>query len=264
MTKIKAFFSHLGISTVIFLAVLFLIIFEWYPPPFFSTDGGWQGIRIMVGVDLVLGPLLTLSVFKPGKPGLKFDLTVIGIIQACALSWGIWTIHHERPFGAVYAENYFSTVTGYEVSSYDKTKEKLKKLGDKAPYWIFSNLPRNPDALQKIRLDAIHSGRPMFQLSEYYGPINSVALREIKAQAIDMQKWLKGKAAAKQRYQAFMRNHGQQAHLIFLPWHARKKYKIVVLNADTGKYAGTLDITPPNVSSNYPTMGDSGKVSASS
>ncbi|MEJ2399037.1 MAG: hypothetical protein P8Z67_12590, partial [Gammaproteobacteria bacterium] len=101
MTKLKAFASHLGISFLIFLIILYFIIFKWYPFPFFSTDGGWQGIRIIIGVDLVLGPLLTLIVFKPGKPGLKFDLSVIAIMQAGALAWGIWTVHHQRPIAAV-------------------------------------------------------------------------------------------------------------------------------------------------------------------
>ena len=38
-------------------------------------------------VDVVLGPGLTLMVFKPGKPGLKFDMAAIVVLQMVALSW---------------------------------------------------------------------------------------------------------------------------------------------------------------------------------
>ena len=71
MTRIGAFLIHLGVSFAIFLALASLVVFVWYPDFFFSTDGGWQGMRIIIAVDLVLGPTLTLIVFKPGMPGLK-------------------------------------------------------------------------------------------------------------------------------------------------------------------------------------------------
>jgi hypothetical protein len=40
------------------------------------------------GRDLALGPLLTLIVFEPGKPSLKFDLSCIVLLQLGALLYG--------------------------------------------------------------------------------------------------------------------------------------------------------------------------------
>ncbi|MCG6936115.1 MAG: hypothetical protein LJE73_09510, partial [Proteobacteria bacterium] len=71
ISRWRAFLIHLGISLVIFLILAYIILIKWYPVPFFYTDGGWQGVRIVAAVDLVLGPLLTLLVYKHGKPGLK-------------------------------------------------------------------------------------------------------------------------------------------------------------------------------------------------
>ena len=71
MSRFSAFAIHLLISFVIFIAITYLVVFKWYPDIFFDTDGGWRGMRIIIAVDLVLGPLLTLVVFKAGKPGLK-------------------------------------------------------------------------------------------------------------------------------------------------------------------------------------------------
>ena len=60
----------------------------WYPTPYFAIDGGWQVLRILAGVDVVLGPLLTFIVFKIGKPSLKFDMSCIILMQIGALIYG--------------------------------------------------------------------------------------------------------------------------------------------------------------------------------
>ena len=75
MSRYRAAAIHLGLSALLFVALAYLVVFVWYPGFFFETDGGWEGIRIIAAVDLVVGPLLTLIVFKAGKPGLRFDLT---------------------------------------------------------------------------------------------------------------------------------------------------------------------------------------------
>ena len=263
MTRLKAFASHLGISLVIFIVLLYLIIFIWYPPPFFSTDGGWQGIRIIIGVDLVLGPLLTLIVFKPGKPGLKFDLTMIGLIQAGALTWGIWTVHHQRAIVAVYVENYFAPVPLQEIKGQGMTPGKLKQFGQHPPYWVFSNLPKDFNTLQKIRLDALRMGRPLYTFTRYYKPIDHEAIGIMRAKSLDMAEWVKGKPEAVQIYQTFIRKHKNETNLIFLPWHGRDKYEIIAMNAATRRYVGRLDISPPKPNQKFPALDDN-KKSASS
>ena len=84
MTRFRAFTIHLTSSILIFLFFLGLMFFVWYPVPYFEIDGGWKVLRILAGVDVVLGPLLTLIVFKPGKPSLKFDMSVIVLVQLVA------------------------------------------------------------------------------------------------------------------------------------------------------------------------------------
>ena len=75
MTKLRAFAIHLIVSATVILAFLGVMFFVWYPVPYFETDGGWKVLRILAGVDVVLGPLLTLIVFKPGKPSTPPDLS---------------------------------------------------------------------------------------------------------------------------------------------------------------------------------------------
>jgi hypothetical protein len=85
MGRVRAALIHFSISVVVFCSIVAVAILAWYPPPYFFADGGWQMIRLAAGVDVVLGPLLTLVVFKADKPSLKIDLSIIGILQASVL-----------------------------------------------------------------------------------------------------------------------------------------------------------------------------------
>ena len=101
MNRFSAFAIHLAISFVIFLVLAYLVVFEWYPGILFDTDGGWRGMRIIIGVDLVLGPALTLVAYKHGKPGLKFDLVCIALLQTVCLTAGTYVVWSERPLAAL-------------------------------------------------------------------------------------------------------------------------------------------------------------------
>ena len=97
----------------------YLVVKVWYPDFFFQTDGGWQGLRLLLGVDLVLGPLLTLIVYRAGKPGLRFDLTVIGVVQVVCLAAGVWIVRGERPLAIVYIDGSFYSVTAQSFKEVD-------------------------------------------------------------------------------------------------------------------------------------------------
>ena len=70
------------------------------PEPLFTATGGNDLVMILVAVDVVLGPLITLIVFNPAKP-LQADRastsTVIAVLQLAALAYGIGVIAMARP-----------------------------------------------------------------------------------------------------------------------------------------------------------------------
>ena len=88
LTRWHASGAHLLISAAIAAAVLTLMLTVWYPPPLFEAAGGNDLALILIGVDVVIGPLLTLIVFKPGKRGLRFDLAAIAVFQLAAARAG--------------------------------------------------------------------------------------------------------------------------------------------------------------------------------
>src|SRR5688500_20304254 len=101
ISRSRAFSTHLAFSAVIVGAVCALIFFVWYPHPYFQAVGAWNVLRILVGVDLVLGPVLTLILFKPAKRGPKLDLAFIPCVQVAALCHALTVICRDRPYFTV-------------------------------------------------------------------------------------------------------------------------------------------------------------------
>jgi hypothetical protein len=81
MTRWKASAIHLSICALIGLSVLAMILLLWYPEPYFEAMGGKHLLMILLGVDVVLGPFITLIIFNPKKKSLKFDLAVIALVH---------------------------------------------------------------------------------------------------------------------------------------------------------------------------------------
>jgi hypothetical protein len=176
MRRAGAFFVHLAISAAIFGALVALIVFVWYPDFFFEADGGWQGIRIVMLVDLVAGPLLTLIVYKPGKPNLRMDLTLIALFQAICLIGGTWVVYDERPLALVYSDGKFFSMTASDFEEAKLDPALLTGFPGPWPKRIAVELPADPLIEGTIRREAIQADRPIRTLSEYYVPLTRAAL----------------------------------------------------------------------------------------
>ena len=115
MNRWKASGIHLLISILVVGSILLALLFTWYPPAIMGISKADKLIYLLAGVDIVIGPLLTLIVFKTGKPSLKFDLSVIALLQICALSFGLYTIWQSRPVFMVAADDRFYLVFANEI-----------------------------------------------------------------------------------------------------------------------------------------------------
>ncbi|XXQ68029.1 hypothetical protein ACKLNO_10540 [Neisseriaceae bacterium B1] len=97
--KFKAMGLHFLCSVLIFAITVWWLVSTLYPDFHFKLNGGFYGLRVMAGVDLVLGPLLTLLVYHSAKPMREkvMDFAVIGAVQIAALAYGLHTMYMEHP-----------------------------------------------------------------------------------------------------------------------------------------------------------------------
>jgi hypothetical protein len=172
LSRFQAFAIHLLISSVVlgsFLAFVFLV---WYPHPFFILEGLVQIVWVLVGVDIVLGPALTLVVFKTGKPGLKRDLSIIAAIQIFGFIYGAHTFYIERPaFAVFYDSDYFEVIPASEMKDLSNLDPALdhSKLG--GPSIVYVEVPTAISELQTI-LEEMKKGAPPIHLRpEFYRPL---------------------------------------------------------------------------------------------
>lgn len=154
LSRFQAFSIHLLISFIIFLVVAFFITQVWYPDILFDLSGGFKAILLIIGVDLILGPLLTLLVFNPQKKAakeLKMDMGLIAIVQVLALSWGVHSISNNHPIAVFFMGNQFSVI----YSAEPKSVEIQNKVAEKGSY-VFYYEPKNIFSAD-IQMEDVHA-----------------------------------------------------------------------------------------------------------
>ena len=171
MSRWKAFGIHFAISVAVLTMLMVVILLFWYPGILFSVDGGWTGLRIVIGVDLVLGPLLTLVVFKSGKPGLRSDLTCIAVFQVTCMAAGMYIVYSERPLALVLAYDTIYILAAQEFEDYEKDLGVLDEIPGPYPKLIHTELPENEIEAGIISVRSQFIGDPLFMQTERYRPL---------------------------------------------------------------------------------------------
>jgi len=247
MTRLKAFWIHIAISLSIFTCLLYLIVFHWYPSPFFSTDGGWQGLRLIAAVDIVLGPVLTLVIYNPKKAQNKrrMDLSIIGVIQMAALMSGSWVVYSEHPVAKVIVDGIVIPVSAKGLASSGMKLDELEKFGSSNTMTIYSDLPDDLDSMQKIRIKSIQQNQPLALNTNLYKKIDAAIIKKLPLFSIDMEKYLSGKDKEMMVYRKFLAQQDKPASdFLFLPIHSRYNYTIAVLDKKTAEFIDVLTKIP--------------------
>lgn len=108
---------HAALSAVIAVFVCWQIFGVWYRYPFAQMLGVNSLIAMLIGIDLVCGPLLNffLSNPKKTKKALFVDWTLIGFIQFSALIYGMHSLWEARPVMMVFERDRLVVVTANEI-----------------------------------------------------------------------------------------------------------------------------------------------------
>ena len=243
--RIKAFLIHLGISLALFLILLYVIVYIWYPPPFFAYDGGWQGIQLIIGVDLVLGPLLTLAVFNvnKGKRLLRRDLLIIGIIQISALAAGSWIVADQRTRLVMFAGDHFVSMTQTLIDDSNVTDEVLTSLKTTHPAMGYVELPKDPQLrAQFIKKSAQET--PIFKRGDLYRPLTSEALVEAAQYGFDLDETADAVPELKSRISEFLEKIGKSSSEVSaIPVYCRYGNPSMVIDRKTGEMIDTIRVS---------------------
>lgn len=163
---------HLGISVAIAAVAVALMVLVWYPPPLFVAEGGTGLLVILTGVDVVLGPLITLVVFRQGKPGMALDLAVIAALQAGALLYGMHVVYIARPAFLVYVQGQFEVARAVDLDPAELAKAKLPQFRSPpatGPVWAAAVMPDDQKERTELTLQAL-AGHDLQEFPRLWAP----------------------------------------------------------------------------------------------
>ena len=244
LSRFQAFAIHLLISSAVLGAFLAFVFLVWYPHPFFILEGLVQIVWVLVGVDIVLGPALTLVVFKTGKPGLKRDLSIIAAIQIFGFVYGAHTFYIERPAFAVFFDSdYFEVIPASEMKDLAKLDPALghSKLG--GPSMVVVEAPTEISELQKI-LEEMKKGAPPIHLRpEFYKPLKGNINKKFRLSR-DLDK-LQALPENEKAIAQFKSEYGERVReFAYFPISGKMTSRLLVIDRKSEMVVDTIGINP--------------------
>jgi hypothetical protein len=180
VSRKRAFSLHLLISVSVVSTVLFVLSLFWYPGDYFVMAGVWAALQVLIFVDVVLGPSLTLLLFKPGKPGLMFDMSVVVLMQVAALLYGVSVIYKERPYFLVFVVDRYELISKYEIDLDELRYDTLVDRPLTDLIHVYAQRPEDPQALSEYT-ESVMDGQPdLERRPEFWMPYTDGADRVIE------------------------------------------------------------------------------------
>jgi hypothetical protein len=144
--RLRYFLGHLGCSILLGLLLLALVFLVWYPAPFAHAVGVTHIFLMLLAIDVTVGPLFSLLVYKEGKKTLKMDLAIIILLQVIALGYGVYALAQSRPAWVVQAGWLFEAVPANSIDSKDQQQAKAEYQRNSlfGPQWVAVDSAKNP------------------------------------------------------------------------------------------------------------------------
>ncbi len=246
MSRWKAASIHLSISLAIGLISAALIFGVWYPPPYSRAMGALELVFLLMGVDVVLGPILTLVVFKSGKKHLRFDLAMIALFQACALSYGLSVVLRARPAFIVGEIDRFVLVGANQLDPLDLAKgsaPSFRGVPWTGPRIVGAELPTDTKLRSELLLSGA-SGKDVEKYPQYYVDYSRVVSQLLtRAKPLDGLRTKHPESIAP--LDAWLHSHKRDAaSVVWLPFTTPRMSLTMLLDRSSGQVLDALPVDP--------------------
>lgn len=243
--RLRASGIHFGLSLCIAALAAWLVFGLWYPYPYREISGGRELFLIVIAVDVILGPLITLVVFNRAKPWteLRRDLIIVVLIQLAALGYGLWTVWVARPVHLVFEYKLFRVVHAVDVpvELLDKTPGGITALPLTGPTLLSLRPFKDSNESMEATLAAVRgaslSARPdLWQ--PYVAAINEIRreakpISDLKARLFTQASAIDAAVAATGR---------KPDSLAYLPLAGRKTFWTVFIDPTNGDILGFMPL----------------------
>lgn len=246
MTRWKASVIHFALSLLVLALIAAIVVWRWYPPGLFHMAKADQLLIIIASVDVVIGPLLTLIIYRHGKKGLKFDLVLIALVQVSALVYGLNTLWHSRPVFLVANGNRFNFVFANEIDPADlqRAPAQYRRLPWLGPQTVAAIPPSD----SKARADALFSalaGKDIDVMPAYYAPYRNGAAKLLgnSMPAIELASMLPPESSEVMG-KAIKHSGLPVNRLRVIPINSTRGFAAMLLDATDGRPVAPVDVDP--------------------
>lgn len=230
--RLFCFGSHLFISLLIAVLSLYLVFECWYPNPLDKALGVASIFLLLLCIDIIVGPLLTLVVAKKDKKTLKTDLLTIGIIQVFALVYGLYIVTQGRPVWIIYDSGRFELVQAYEavIQSEERPSPSAFRLGLAGPVWgnVTDQLP-----------DSIQAGDAYYR-AEFLESYDENVAAKVGAYSLPLS--VLNRFNDPNKVNEILKRHPEADS--FVPMAAKNKALVVLVNKEIGRPIEIVDLSP--------------------
>lgn len=239
--RLKAFAVHLAGSVLLALGAVALVYGLWYPAPLGRAVGVSGVFLLMLGVDVVLGPLLTFAVYQKGKRSLPFDLAVIVLIQLAALGYGLHVIAQGRPAWLVFNADRFDVARAndLDIRYVQDALPPYRQAPWTGPRWVASVNPDDADKRNQLVLESALGGADLPERIDLYRPLEGEA-EHLRQHARALPELAQFNAPERVRAMA---QRWPQADA-WLPLMSREQPMVVLLNLDQANPVAVVDLKP--------------------
>ena len=230
---IRAASFHLLCSAGVALLAAVVVFGLWYPFPYRELSGGRELFLLIIVVDVVCGPLLTIVLFNPAKPRAELwrDLGLVALIQLGALGYGLHTVWQARPLFLVQEIDRFKVIAvpvldGAAVAA---LPDALQPLWWKGPLTVAIREPKDAQERQMVMFESVQGGRDYAERPEFYlayeGAAAMKSLQRAKPLAVFLQKYPDQQGAARK---LALEKGADMAQWVYLPVIARQDWIAVL------------------------------------
>ena len=237
--KLIAFSIHIIFSAVIIGAFMIMVTRFWFPDILFALENVWEGLQILIPVDAILGPILTLILFVPGKKGLVGDLIIIAAIQVLALVYGGYTIYGQRPEMMVFAGDRFEIIPSSKFDCKNFAIEHFKNIEIPYPFIVYSLPGQTTEEHNEFVLNNVQYQK----MTERYRPLTDYQV-EVSTKALSLSKFVPENDKSEQIIKDFKAQYSEDEVLLFVLEGTTSYAKILVLDSNNLNHIGYLDLNP--------------------
>lgn len=232
-SRFAAFAAHLFLSASLFLSLALFTYFILLPGFLFYSEGGSTILGLIGSIDVVLGPLITLIIYKKSKPGIKMDLSIIAIIQVTALLYGLYSLWSVRPIAVFYALGEYKVVYNSTFAEPIYTDISNNKALNRLKTPTFSiQVPEGSTSLQSLSFShAIQTGTSYFAQEGLYENYQS-HIPLLKEHAISPQQAVENLIISKKSPLALK----DEKEFGFFRFRGSLHAGYILLNLKTGEY----------------------------